>query len=104
MAYEYVISFELKKDSTYNARYESLVAQIDKTSPGNAWDETTSFALVSSNELIEALADRLYYKSEILDAKDILLVIDHQRNVAIGRGPIKYPALLKSHFKTCVLK
>jgi hypothetical protein len=105
MAYEYAISFDLKADSTYSERYKSLMAEIAKT-PGSAgvWTETTAFILLRSDEKIEDLEHRLYYGSELSSAKDMLLVIDHASNVAVGRGPFKYPATLKAHFKSFAMK
>lgn len=104
MAYEYIISFELETDSSYSDRYQSLMDEVRKT-PGNlgAWTETTSFILLRSDEMIEALEHRLYYKSKLNSAKDKLLVIDHSGNVAVARGPFEYPATLKAHFKSCVV-
>lgn len=104
MAYEYAISFDIKYDTTYTSRYNSLMTQVRATPNGAVWAETTSFVLLRSAEDIATLADRLYYKSELLDSKDMLLVIDHAANACIARGPFKYPAVLKSHFKGCDIK
>jgi hypothetical protein len=105
MVYEYAISFEIKADSTYTKRYNSLMDQIRQT-PGNAmiWAETTSFVLLRSSEKIDVLAHRLYYDSELLDSKDMLLVIDHTASACVARGPFEYPNTLKSHFKGCDIK
>lgn len=105
MAYEYAISFELKADSTYSERYQSLMDEIRKT-PGDPglWTETTSFALIRSNEKIDDLDHRLYVKTSFDHTRDRILIIDHANNVAIARGKIEYPATLKSHFKSCVIK
>jgi hypothetical protein len=102
--HHYAVSFVIKNDTTYGERYNSLMEQIEKGSIETTWDETTSFVLVTNNEKIEAFADRLYIQSQINATKDILLVIDHDNNVAVARGPIKYPNLLKSHFKQCLVK
>jgi hypothetical protein len=104
MAYEYGISFELKKDSTYQDRYQSLVDQFYDTESEVPWDETTSFVLLRSKENIDELADRLYFSTELDASKDILLVFDHRASVAIARGPIKWKALLEGHFDRCVIK
>jgi hypothetical protein len=102
--YEYAISFELKSDSDYSERYQSLMDEIRKT-PGNpgVWTETTSFVLLRSAETIDVLEHRLYYRSKLNAAKDKLLVIDHHSGVAVARGPIEYPNTLKAHFKSCVV-
>lgn len=102
--YQYAISFSIKSDATYGERYNSLMAQIEKGSIETSWDETTSFVLVANIEAIEVFANRLYVHSLIDATKDILLVIDHANSVAIARGPVKYPNLLQSHFKQCLVK
>lgn len=104
MAYEYAISFDIHYDNTYTKRYDSLMAAIMATPNGAVWAETTSFVLLRSSEDIGTLADRLYYSSDLLDTKDMLLVFDHTASACIARGPFKYPALLKSHFKGCDIK
>ncbi|WP_293700971.1 MULTISPECIES: hypothetical protein [unclassified Sphingopyxis] len=105
MAYEYAVSFEIKSDTTYSERYQSFMDEIRNT-PGEPylWSETTSFVLLTSNEKIDDLEHRLYYNSKLNSAKDKLLVIDHHSGVAVARGPFEYPATLKSHFKSCVVK
>lgn len=102
--YQYAVSFSIKSDATYGERYNSLMEQIEKGSIDTSWDETTSFVLVANTEKIEAFANRLYVHSSIDATKDILLVIDHINSVAVARGPVKYPNLLKSHFKQCLIK
>lgn len=96
--YEYAVSFELRKDSSYNERYQSLMDELGKGTEG-LWAETTSFILVRSSEDIATFADRLYFSSKLIDTKDILLVFDHNCSAAIARGPISYPATLESHFR-----
>ena len=98
----YAVSFELESNSTYSARYSSLMAQIRATSM--TWTETTSFALVQTSETLAELESRLYYRSELSSLTDILLVIDPATSSAIGRGPIKYPNLLKANFRYCLLR
>ena len=100
----YGVSFELASDSTYRDRYQSLMRQIDISKANPAWDETTSFALVQTSESLDAFATRLYINTLVSSATDILLVFDPATSSAIARGPIKYPNLLKSHFRYCVLK
>ena len=105
MAYEYAISFDIKADATYSDRYTSLMNEIRKT-PGDPsiWSETTSFVLLESDEKIDALESRLYTKSKFDSTRDKIVVVDHLNSVAVARGPIQYPATLKSHFKSCVIK
>ncbi|WP_123906213.1 hypothetical protein [Sphingorhabdus sp. YGSMI21] len=102
--YRYAVSFEIRADATYAARYNSLMEQLKIDTGIYPWDETTSFVLVSSTETIEQFADRIYFKSKISSATDIVLVVDHASNIAIARGPVKYPALLSAHFSSCSVK
>lgn len=103
MAYEYAVSFEIKYDDTYSARYSSLMEQLREGAQG-FWAETTSMVLVRSNEKIEDFERRLYLQSKLLASKDKLLVIDHASNVAVARGPFEYPATLAGHFKAFSMK
>ena len=100
----YGVSFELESNSTYSERYQSLMRQINIAQSNPAWDETTSFALVKTAETLEAFALRLYLKTLVSSATDILLVFDPATGTAIARGPIKYPNLLGSHFRNFYLK
>lgn len=100
----YAVSYDIHYDSTYSARYNSLVAEIGKTPGKSVWDETTSFALVETSESLSTFADRLYFRTQFSAATDKLLVIDYATSTAIGRGPFKYPNTLKAHFRSCTLK
>jgi hypothetical protein len=104
MPHEYALSFELKTDSTYTQRYNSLMHEIRQTPNAAVWAETTSFVLLRSTEDIATLADRLYFKSLLIASKDMLLVIDHATSACIARGPFEYPATLVGHFKGCDIK
>jgi hypothetical protein len=98
----YAVSFKIASETvgafTYNERYKSLMEQVDKDLL--AWDETTSFALVDTGESLSDFADRLYFRSDIFSSTDILLVIDHAKSAAIGRGPIVRQTALTQRFKT----
>lgn len=96
----YGVSFDLKSDATRASRYNSLVAQIRKAPSKNVWDETTSFALVETTETLSQFADRLYYYTEVSSVTDILLVFNPWDGSSIARGPVKYPATLRGHFRT----
>lgn len=95
----YAVSFELASNSTYGERYRSLMEQLRATPNGFMWPETTSFVLIESTETLSEIADRLYYRTQVSAATDILLVFDPAASTAIARGPIKYPALLRGKFR-----
>ena len=88
----YAISFEIKSDSTYSKRYQSLMAQVHKCSI--VWTETTSFALVQTPESLEDLELRLFVQSEISHLRDKLLVINVTNIPGIFRGVNEMPATL----------
>ena len=102
--YKYAVSFRIDTAThgyTYSDRYTSFMAQVRKT---GAWDETTSFALVTSDERIEVFADRLYFKSYFDAVHDMMIVIDIERAAAITRGKIEYPATLSGKLNKLVQK
>lgn len=86
---------------SYSERYSSFMEQVRKT---GAWEETTSFALTTSAEGIEQFADRLYLHSRFSAAFDTMLVIDIERGVAVSRGPVDYPATLRSMLNGLIQK
>ncbi|MFY0400792.1 hypothetical protein [Brevundimonas naejangsanensis] len=98
----YAVSFELKSDSDYSKRYDSLMEQLKLK--GEMWDETTSFALVETDESLDDFEHRLYFKSELLDSKDKLFVIDVTDRPCIARGPFVMPYTLKSIMPKVVQK
>jgi hypothetical protein len=98
----YAISFKLESNSTYAARYTSLMEQIRACT--NVWTETTSFALVSTNETIDQLEQRLYYKTLLSASSDILVVINVTGDAATIRGTNSYPHTLSALLPSIVQK
>lgn len=90
----YAVSFELKSDSDYSERYDSLIEQLKLK--GDMWDETTSFALVKTEESLDDFEHRLYFKSKLIASKDKLFVIDVTDRPCIARGAFLMPFTLKS--------
>jgi hypothetical protein len=92
----FAISFRIHEDSTYEDRYESLVKEIEKEATGSTWGETTSFYIIESAQTTsKSLCDDLYNHSQILESKDILLVVNLSAKGYTQRGA-KYPNTLKS--------
>lgn len=100
----FAVSFELESNSSYSSRYRSLIEQLLSEPSKNVWTETTSFALVETSETLSAFADRLYYKTDVSSATDILLVFNPNTGEAIVRGPVNYPHTLSGHFRSCQRK
>lgn len=91
----FAISFRIHENSTYEERYKSLVEEIKKEAAGNTWEETTSFFIIESSKSSKPLCDDLYNNSQILESKDILLVINLSAKAYAQRGA-PYPHTLDS--------
>lgn len=92
---KHAITFRIRwnNSDSYNERYESFMEQVRKTP---VWEETTSFALVTTNEGAEALCDRLYYYSKFNASIDTMVIIDISSGYAVSRGVIDDPARLRA--------
>lgn len=102
--YKYAVSFRIDTAThtfTYSERYNSFMEQVRKT---GSWEETTSFALVTTSETLDAFSTRLYVESYFNAVNDLMIVIDIERGVAISRGPVEYPATLGSKLNKLVQK
>jgi hypothetical protein len=82
----FAISFRVHEDSTYQERYDSLVKEIKSEAIDKIWDETTSFFLIESDKTSKTLCNDLYLHSNILESKDILLVINLSQKGYDQRG------------------
>ena len=89
----FAISFRIHEDSTYDARYESLIEEIKDEARDGTWDETTSFFIIESRKSSKTLCDDLYMHSQIIDTKDVLLVINLSAKAYAQRGA-QYPNTL----------
>jgi hypothetical protein len=98
----FAISFRVHQDSTYQARYDSLIEQIKKCR--HSWLETTSLALVETTESLDTLEHRLYYDSKLLAERDLLFVVPITDEPAILRGKDRLPATLRAILPKAVNK
>ena len=89
----YAVSFHLKKDSTYNDRYHSLMEEIEKSTV--IWAETTSFCLVRSSKTLATFTSSLFL-TDFNPLKDKLLVMEVGGVDASARGDIERRADLRS--------
>jgi hypothetical protein len=96
----YLVTFELRSDASYNQRYRSLTEQLQSAPTLLCWDQSTSFCALSSPETIGELADRLRTGSRINGETDLLLVIDPAASHCVALGPIRFEPLLSSRFST----
>lgn len=101
---KYAISFRFDNEThgyTYAQRQKSFMDEIRKST---AWEETTSFALITSAETIEALVSRLYLKTHFDQEFDLMIVIDIEKGIAATKGKVAYPATLRSMLNGLIQK
>ena len=94
------ISCRFKYDADYSDRWSSTVDAIKRQHTGAmmAWEEMTSFVLITSNRTATDLANSIYYGSKLNAVKDTLLVINTSNNTYATVGEITYPATLDAFF------
>lgn len=92
----FIVSFRLASDSTYQERYESLDARVHEIAQGgvgNTWEETSSMYIFIAEGNAQSICDDLYFQTKVDESKDQLLVIDVSRRQHAERG-VKYPNTL----------
>ncbi|MVW72164.1 hypothetical protein [Bordetella sp. 15P40C-2] len=93
----FIVTFRIKNDATYQARYDSFVNTASSFADIIPWDETTSFLAFKAKDhtLSSAgLCSALYLQSEFDAVKDMMVVIDLDNRTKATRGDIAYPGLL----------
>lgn len=90
----FIVTFKIKSDATYQKRYDSFVDQIKEIAGHIQWDETTSFYCFQADASAEGLCQTLYIKSDFDATKDIMAVIDISNKKLATKGPLVYPGLL----------
>jgi len=83
----FIVSFDLKYDDTYQARYNSFMEQVKLG--GDWWDDPTSCVVVRTSETIDAFCHRIYVKSDFDATKDLFMVLDAHVKAGRIRGAIK---------------
>lgn len=89
----FVVSFELKYDDGYGARYKSFTEELKKTTPW--WDENTSLVIVQTSETIDEFCTRIYVATSFDGSKDRYLVLDANVKSGRVRGPVSDQDLFK---------
>jgi len=72
----FAITFRIHADSTYESRYESVVAAIKTATTSTYWAEPTSFFLIEYGGTSSALTTAIDGASTFAESKDILLAIN----------------------------
>jgi hypothetical protein len=92
----FIVSFRIERDNTYQERYESLKEKVYQIATSVVWDETTSLYVFTAKGAAQDIAYTLYYGTKVnLALGDVLLVVDPIASKYFGYG-IKYPALLSA--------
>jgi len=90
----YWISIRIKKDDTYDERYDGFVAALQIVKAKGYWPETTAFWLIESNLAIDPFVKAI---TKPLDGKKDMVVV---RKIAHDEsryfGAVEYPNVLKS--------
>lgn len=89
----FLVSFELKYDDDYGARYKSFTDELKAT--GRHWDENTSFVVVETEEALDDFCRRIYENTEFDGTKDRYLVLDANVKSGRVRGPVSDSDLFK---------
>lgn len=94
----FIISFRIKQDDTYQSRYASFVDAVRKAGGGTGavWEETSSFFALQASHTATGLCDHLYVSSEFNGTKDEMLVVDLSSRKKATKGPLKYLSTLES--------
>jgi hypothetical protein len=93
----FLVSFRLEENSTYQVRYDSLMEEINKLRTSTTvWDETTSLCIFEANGTAASVCEHLYLTSKVMCPPDILVVVDVGQRTVAQKG-CKYPSLLKGY-------
>ena len=87
------ISYRLKRNSTYEKRYDDLMEAIDDCCTGERWEETTSFHMIESTLTIDSATRKL--KAAINTTTDVILVREVDTKSARFIGAVSDEAGLK---------
>lgn len=99
MAYNYCVTFRIADKTvdgkTYDDRREQLVGNVRRDGMGY-WDETTSFFLVESTLMTDAIAKNA--SRGLSETDDMVLVFDPSDLSACYFGPVRHVEVLRSFF------
>lgn len=92
----FIISFRIHSDSTYQERYASFVQRVHEIGGGvgAVWEETSSFFALRAEGSADDLCDNLYFSTLFDASKDAMLVIDLGARRKAMKGKLSYPNTL----------
>lgn len=91
----FILTFRIKADETYQDRYDSLLEQLYAIAPSpKVWEETSSFVAFEYSGSLDDVHTRLYLYSKFSSTKDTMVIIDLTNRRKIAAGVVKYEATL----------
>lgn len=90
----FIITYRIKSDDSYQARYDSFIRRLKEASGRIFWNETSSFYAMRAAITAEALCDDLCRGSGFDCAKDAVVVIDTTNRVLATSGAVQNQELL----------
>lgn len=90
----FVITFRIKSDDTYQDRYNSFTEKVSEIAD-DRWDETSSFYAIQAKGTAQSICDLLYFETDFIETRDMMLIIDLDKNEKAFRGPNDYPRTLE---------
>lgn len=91
----FILTFRLKNDSTYQRRYDSLVEKIREIAPKWLWEETSSFYAFEAEGTADSVCHDLHYGSSFDPEMDIMVIVDIGKKQFAAKGKIESPSQLK---------
>ena len=93
----FVITFRIAADNSYQSRYNSFIAAVADVSAGaSIWQETSSFYALVANGTAQTVCDQIYFGSEFDASKDQMVVVSLSDQEWASRGEVKYPYSLSA--------
>lgn len=91
----FILTFRIKDDATYQDRYDSLLEQLYSIAPRpGVWEETSSFIAFAYDGSLDDVHSALYFQSSFSPSKDTMVIVDLSNRRKIAAGVIKYEATL----------
>lgn len=91
----FLVSFRIAYDDTYQDRYDSLKEQIDIVALDGVWEETSSVYVFQANGTADSVGGHLYMHSKLSAITDKLLVIELLNRTHVQYG-CQYPHTLRT--------
>lgn len=91
----FILTFRLKQNSTYQSRYESFVKKVKEIAPKWIWEETSSFYAFETDGSADSVCHDLYYGTSFDEDTDLMVILDVGARKFATRGRIENLSQLK---------